>query len=314
MASRTILITGGCGFVGANLIEELRRSTDCQVRVLDNETMGKAEWVRDFDVDFIRGDIRDRQVLGQALKGVDTVVHLAADTRVMDSIADPRFNFETNVIGSFELLSAMREAGCQRIVNASTGGAILGEVPPPVHEEMVPKPVSPYGASKLAVEGYCSAFSGAYGMHAVSLRFSNVYGVYSYHKGSVVAHFFKNILQGKPLTVYGDGSQTRDYVFSRDLSQGILLAVEADKSGVFQLGSGQPVSLNELIDEIRAVVGPEYDFEVKYEDFREGEIRYTYCDIKKAEENLGFRPKTDLRTGLSITWDWFKENRAFFGG
>jgi len=274
--------------------------------------MGRADWIKQFEVEFICGDIRNIEDLRSALKNINLVVHLAADTRVIDSIVDPTLNFETNVAGSFALLSTMREMGVQRLVNASTGGAILGEVPPPVSEEMVPNPVSPYGASKLAVEGYCSAFAGAYGMSAASLRFSNVYGVHSYHKGSVVAHFYKNILAGRPLTIYGDGSQTRDYVFSRDLAAGILSAMKSGKSGVYQLGTGRPTTINGLIEEIRKVVERNYTVDVKYENFRDGEIRHTYCAIDKAIRDLNYAPATDLREGLEVTWEWFKRNRKLF--
>lgn len=310
--TKNVLVTGGCGFVGANLIEVLRQETDFHIRVLDNEILGRRAWIEKFDVEFQKGDILNEADVAKALKGIDTVVHLAADSRVMDSIENPAFNFQTNVIGSYTLLSGIRDAGIQRFVNASTGGAILGEVRPPVSEDMPPRPTSPYGASKLAVEGYCSAFSGAYGIAATSLRFSNVYGLYSYHKGSVVAHFFKNIMFGKPLVVYGDGGQTRDYVFSKDLVRGILSAIKSDVSGVFQLGTGIPTSLNQLIEKMRAIVGPRYDFTVEYKDFRDGEIRHSYCDISKARNHLGYAPAADLETGLETSWEWFCDNRSYF--
>ena len=162
-----------------------------------------------------------------ALRRVDAVVHLAADTRVIDSIADPTRNFDVNVAGTFGLLNLMREVGVPRLVNASTGGAILGEAPPPVHEEMAPRPASPYGAAKASAEAYCSAFAASYGLDAVSLRFSNVYGPLSFHKGSVVAAFMRRILDDQPLVVYGDGSQTRDYVFVEDLCDGIVVALNS---------------------------------------------------------------------------------------
>ena len=192
-----LLITGGCGFVGANLIAYLNRTTSHDIPVLDNESLGKRQHIAGMRAEFIHGDIRDRDCLDAALKGVDAVVHLAADTRVIDSIDDPSHNFDVNVAGSFCLLQAMRAAGVRHLVNASTGGAILGEATPPVNEEMVPRPLSPYGAAKLAVEGYCSAFAASYGLKPVSLRFSNVYGPRSFHKGSVVAAFMKRILAGR---------------------------------------------------------------------------------------------------------------------
>ena len=193
-----IVITGGCGFIGTNLIDFLKRKNkSTQIVVLDNETLGKRKYISEFDVQFIHGDIRDKEVILKVFDGADAVVHLAADTRVLDSIEDPIKNFEINVNGTFNVLNTVQERNIPLFVNASTGGAILGDVKPPVHEEMVPEPISPYGASKLAVEGYCSAYSGSYAIQASSLRFSNVYGPRSFHKGSVVAAFFKNILAGQ---------------------------------------------------------------------------------------------------------------------
>lgn len=299
-----VLITGGCGFVGVNLVRKLLSRPNFRVRVFDNESLGKREHLEGVECEFVHGDIRDRAALDAALQGVDTVVHLAADTRVMDSIADPVYNFKINVEGSLNLLEAMRAAKVNRLVNASTGGAIIGVAVGPVHEKMVAAPMSPYGASKLAVEGYCSAYSESYGVRSISLRFSNVFGPQSYHKGSVVAAFFKQILQGKPLIVYGDGSQVRDYVFVGDLCEGILRGIESEVTGPVQLGSGKGLALNDLIAEMREVVKPR-GFEVEYLPFRAGEVHTTYCDVTKARETLGFEPRTSLRDGLRETWEWF---------
>lgn len=302
---KKVLITGGLGFVGTNLISLLTKTRGYEIVVLDDESLGKRSHVQE-TIEFIPGSICDRQLVDKALKGVDAVVHLAAHTRVVESMENPTYNFEVNVNGSFNVLSAMRDAGIKRLVSASTGGAILGEVKPPVHEAMVAQPTAPYGASKLAVEGYCSAFNTAYGMEAVSLRFSNVYGPRSFHKGSVVAAFYKRILAGKPLVVYGDGSQIRDFVFVEDLCQGIKQAIEQENlTGVFQLGTGIPTSVNTLISQMKTVVGDDYPVEVEYKDFRTGELRETYCDISKARQGLGFDPDTPLKDGLKATWDWF---------
>jgi UDP-glucose 4-epimerase len=301
-----VLITGGCGFVGANLIAHLNAAGGHEVRVLDNESLGKREHIAGLDAEFVHGDIRDARALASALAGMEAVIHLAADTRVIDSIANPELNFDVNVIGTFRLLQAMREVGITRLVNASTGGAILGEVPPPVHEEMVPRPLSPYGASKLAVEGYCSAFAASYGFKPVSLRFSNVYGPRSFHKGSVVAAFMKRILAGKPLIVYGDGEQTRDYVFVSDLCQGIVAGLRTERPGVYQLGTGRPMSINGLIAAISTVVAPRR-VEVVHEPARAGEVMHTWCDISRARAGLGYDPSTPLAEGLAETWAWFTE-------
>ena len=147
-----LLVTGGAGFIGANLVPRLVAAGHA-VRVLDSEVLGQRVHLGDFSGEFIHGDIRDDVVLEAALAGVDAVIHLAADTRVIESIADPALNFDVNAVGSFRLLEAMRRRGVTRIINASTGGAIIGDAEPPVHEEMMPRPISPYGATKLAVEG-----------------------------------------------------------------------------------------------------------------------------------------------------------------
>lgn len=301
-----ILVTGGCGFVGVNLSHYLN-SAGYDVRVLDNMRLGSPDNLEGLDVEIIEGDMRDVPTVERAVDGVDAVVHLAADTRVIPSIEDPKFNFENNVIGTFNLIEAMRAAGVSRLVNASTGGAILGDVTPPVHEGMVPEPISPYGASKLACEGYLSAYAGSYGMQAASLRFTNVYGPRSFHKGSVVAHFIKQILKQDDLVVYGDGSQARDYIYVDDLCRGILDCIDRGTAGVIQLGTGIPTPLNELIAILRDAANSDgIAFNVRYEDWRPGEIRHTYGLIDKAYDMLNFAPRVNLAEGVQSTWEWFR--------
>ena len=193
------------------------------------------------------------------------------------------------------------------MINASTGGAIIGDVPPPVNEEMTPKPSSPYGASKLFAEGYCSAYAQSYGFNTVSLRFSNIYGPYSKNKGSVVAAFLKDIASSRKVTVYGDGSQTRDYLYVEDLASGIVAAIDQQVSGVFQLGSGVGTTINKLISILKEVV--DINFDVNYEKFRQGEILHTYCNISKAKNAFGFDPSIELQTGIEKTYRWFKEQK-----
>jgi UDP-glucose 4-epimerase len=305
-----ILLTGGAGFVGSNLISRLQEIGGYEVVVFDNEILGKRDFISDLRHEFVHGDIRDSVAVKRAMDGVDAVVHLAADTRVIPSIANPSFNMDVNVQGSFNILEAMRETGVSRLVNASTGGAIMGEVEPPVHEEMTPHPASPYGASKLAVEGYCSAFSASYGMSCVSLRFSNVYGPRSFHKGSVIAHFMKQLLNDRPLEVFGDGTQTRDFVHVRDLSDGIVAALQNRASGVLQLGTGRPTPVNEIITLLEEVTGLRPN--VVYREFRAGEVRHTWCKIDRARGAIGYDPGISLREGLGDTWRWFLDNRSRF--
>jgi UDP-glucose 4-epimerase len=303
-SSRTnVLVTGGAGFIGVHLADHL---TDAghRVTVIDNESLGNRADLTEGRVRFLAGDLRDRDQLGAALEGQDAVVHLAADTRVIDSIQNPAHNFDNNVVGTFNLLELCRELGIQRVVAASTGGAIVGDVPPPVHERMAAQPTSPYGASKLMLEGYLSAYSAAYGLRGCALRFSNIYGPRSLHKGSVVAHFYKRILAGEPLVVYGDGSQARDFLYVGDLVEGIRTAVDSDAVGAYQLGSGVPTTVNELLDLMGTITGE--DFKVAYEEFRAGEVHRTWCEIDKAREGLGFSPVTPLDEGLRLTWEWFR--------
>ncbi len=305
---KRVVITGGAGFIGSNLIPFLATSGLYEIYAIDNESLGRLERIKVKGVTCIKGDILDTKLMGEVLESADTLVHLAADTRVMDSIANPDFNFRINVEGTFTLLRQAQRAGVRRFINASTGGAILGEIPPPVHENMAPQPLSPYGASKLAGEGYCSAFSECYGLSAVSLRFSNIFGPRSFHKGSVIAHFFKNILDANELIVFGDGSQVRDFLYVDDLVNGVAKFIESDIVGVFQLGSGLPVTINELLSNMAEVVGADHKIEVRFVDFRPGEIQKTWSDIEKAQRAINFRPETTLTEGLRQTWQWFQKN------
>ena len=225
------LVTGGCGFIGRALISELLATGEHQVRVLDNLSVGtRADlarvaafdeisaagggWSRDLAL--LEGDILDPDAVAIGLAGADVVVHLAANTGVAPSVADPMADCRTNVIGTLNLLEGCRAARVGRFVFASSG-APLGVQTPPLHEEMAPHPASPYGASKLSGEGYCSAYYHCFGVETVTLRFGNVYGEGSGHKQSVVAKFIKEALQGETLELYGDGTQTRDFIHISDL-------------------------------------------------------------------------------------------------
>src|ERR1700736_5460400 len=278
--SMRVLVTGGAGFIGANLVQHLSANSAYEVVVLDNLSVGQQPPSFARGVRFTCGDFTDRATMTECLQGVDTVVHLAALSGVIDSVEDPRPSFEVNVAGSFQLLELARAANVRRVINASTGGALLGEAASPISEEMAPCPLSPYGASKLAVEGYCSAFAGAYGLSCVTLRFSNIYGPRSAHKKSVVAAFIKSIIREEPLVIYGDGTQQRDFLYVGDLVHGIETVLKRQLSGPYQLGSGRPTSLQTLIATLNRVSGR--DFEVRYEPRRPGEVRSTWCDIRKA--------------------------------
>ncbi len=306
---KSYLVTGGCGFIGVNLVSRLA-GRGARVRILDNLSLGKREDVAPLGIDLRVGDIRDMAALKDACQGMDVVVHLAAHTRVVESISHPELNFEINAIGTMNVLRACHDAGVKKVIFASTGGAILGEQVPPVHEGMVPRPVSPYGASKLVGEAYCSAFCGSFGLNTVALRFSNVYGPFSYHKGSVVAQFFRNLMQEEPLVIYGDGQQTRDFLYVDDLVDAVLLADKSETPGeVFQIASGRETSLKDLLAAMKRVL-PSVKFDVRYEPARAGEILRNYASIEKARRLLGYNPSKKLDDGLRDTWSWFVSQNA----
>jgi UDP-glucose 4-epimerase len=302
-----ILITGGAGFIGANLARAMLPLGQ-RLRALDNLSSGRAEDLEGLPVDLQVGDIREPQAVAAAMDGVHTVIHLAAHTGVLDSVADPEFDLSINVMGTLNLLREAVRRGVARFIFASTGGAIIGQAEPPVHEEMVPHPISPYGAAKLAGEGYCSAFWGSYGLKTIALRFSNVYGPYSYHKGSVIAKFFRRIQAGEELIINGDGDQTRDFVYVADLCGAIIAALKAEVpyGQAIQLGTGRETGINELVGLMRQLVGEDGFPPVRHVPPPPGEVRRNFVSYARAAKYLGFTPQTDLLTGLKQTWAWFR--------
>jgi UDP-glucose 4-epimerase len=306
---RRYLITGGAGFIGSNLIRWLAR-TGSDILVLDSLVSGRAQDLEGLPVKLVVGDIRDRGLVDRMLAGVHIVIALAANTGVVQSVENPAADMDINVAGTLNLLEAAVRHRVDRFIFASTGGAIVGETEPPVHEAMPPRPLSPYGAGKLAGEGYCSAFWGSYGLKTVPLRFANMYGPFSYHKGSVIAQFFRQVLAGRELTIYGDGGQTRDFLFVEDLCQAIGAAVTAEVpfGEPIQLGTGLETSLNELVGLMRRVVGKKQFPPVSFAPARAGEVQRNFMDISRARKSLQFTPATDLSAGLQKTWQWFQEN------
>jgi UDP-glucose 4-epimerase len=207
-------------------------------------------------------------------------------------------------MGTLNALLAAKEASVDGFVFASSI-APLGDITPPAHEGLIPRPKSPYGASKLAGEGYCSAFAGSYGVPTVVLRFSNVYGPYSYHKGSVVASFCREALRGQPIVIHGDGSQTRDFVYVGDLCAGIVGAMTSGAAGVVaHLGSGVATSVVEVAQLVAARVGG--DVRVERHPARPGDVQHSSADIRRAASLFGFTPSTGLPEGIDQTVSWFE--------
>jgi UDP-glucose 4-epimerase len=300
------LVTGGCGFIGANLVPRLVE-LGVEVRVLDDLTAARADVVPE-GADVVCGDVRDHQALARAVRGTDAVVHLAAAGNVAESVADPEANFDVNARGTLLTLQAAVQAKAGRFVFASTGGALMGDAAPPVDESSVPRPISPYGASKLCGEGYCHAFRGSYGLSTIALRFANVYGPRSSHKRGAVTTFLKRALRGEPLVVYGDGSATRDFIHVDDLCDGILAALERrDVTGVVHLASEHETSIDELAALVLRVTGA--DVPVEHVERRRGEVERTFAIARRAAEVLGFRATIGLEDGLAATAEWFCRTR-----
>ncbi len=307
-----ILITGGLGFIGSNLIRKANEANFSDITVLDNELVGREKHIDGLQAKLVKASLSDDEIVDDLVSSHDVIVHLAADTTVMGSIENPQYNFETNVISTFGLLEKMRAHGKKRLLFASTGGAITGEAEPPLDETMPARPLSPYGASKLAGEGYLSAYGGSFGLQTCAFRFSNVFGPGSFHKGSVVAAYFKSVLNGDPLLVYGDGEQTRDFIYVDDICDLLVQSFSTDYSGVYQLGSGAPTSVNELIGMIEKIVGTDNMPKVVNKPKRAGEVEKTYCDISKARAEIGYNPVVSLEDGLQTTWSWFLSHREVF--
>ena len=300
------LVTGGCGFIGANLVPLLlERGRD--VRVLDNFAAGGADRLP-ADVEVLEGDVRDADAVARAAAGAEAVIHLAAAGNVADSVADPLANFEVNARGTLNVLRAAQQAGVGRFVFASTGGALIGDADPPVDESSIPRPISPYGASKLAGEGYCHAFRGSYGLGTVALRFANVYGPRSERKKGAVTVFIKRALLGEPLTIYGDGAATRDFIYVDDLCAGIASALDAPEvAGVVHLASERETSIAELAQVVLDATGAAVP--VEHLPPRRGEVERNFAIARHAADVLGFRAAVDLEEGIARTVDWFRATR-----
>jgi len=321
------LITGGCGFIGTALVRSLRQEGGHAIRVVDNFAVGTREDLAaasDFvevspeglapmasgeQIELVAGDITDEDLALRAAGGADVIVHFAANTGVMPSLEDPRADCMSNVVGTLNYLEAARHAGVGRFVFASSGGTVVGEAEPPIHEEMVPHPVAPYGASKLAGEGYCSAYFQTFGIETVALRFGNVYGPLSGHKNSVVARFIKRAVAGQVLEIYGDGTQTRDFIYVDDLIRAVRLSATAGGAGgeVFQIATSAETTVQELTERLLpalAAAGVE-DVVVRKTAARRGDVRRNYADTSKAQRMLSWRAEVGLDEGLKRTVDWF---------
>ncbi len=305
-----ILVTGGCGFIGANLIPILVEM-GYQVCVLDNLSRGSMAYLQNMPIDIHRGDIRDGQVVRKSLEGMDGVIHLAAFGSVVESVQSPEENFDVNVRGTFTVLNECRKVGIKKVIFSSTGGALIGNAEPPVNETSIPRPISPYGSSKLCCEAYCSSFAHSYDMSITALRFANVIGPISEHKKGAVTAFIKAIINGDKITIYGDGDATRDFLYVGDLCRGIVSAYKKSLDGFnpIHLSSGKEVSVKELAKLIAKASG-QPGYPIEFLGKRKGEVERNFANYDLAKSVLDFVPLTSLEKSIDITWNWFKDYLA----
>ena len=309
--ARAVLITGGAGFIGSNLARRLAARGD-RVRILDDLSIGQLPYLAGVPHELVRGSLADAETVAAAVTGVDAIVHLAARAGIDDSVRDPLGTFEANVAWSVGLMEAARLAGVRRFVFASSNAA-AGDHPPPSDERDLPHPLSPYAASKLAIEAYGQAYAATYGLAACSLRFSNAYGPNSLHKRSVVAAWLRAALAGQPIEINGDGSQTRDFVFVDDLGSAVIAALDAPEADVagelFQAGTGVETTVAALADEISRAVGNAVDrrVEIRHAPARVGDVARNVARVDKAAAVLGYRAAVPLADGLARTAAWFVE-------
>ena len=324
------LITGGCGFIGTNLVRNLVSKGKYFIRIVDNLSVGTREDLAKVckfsekqkvksektssilpQAELIIGDILDEQFAIKMIQGVDVIVHLAAGTGVGPSVENPRRDMEVNAIGTFNMLEAARHRNVKKFVFASSG-APLGEAKPPMHEELAPHPISPYGASKLAGEAYCSVYYRTFGIETTTLRFGNVYGPRSGHKNSVVAKFIRQAIYGETLEIYGDGKQARDFIYIDDLIQTILLAATREGIGgeTFQIATNTETTVSELVDTLLPILANSgfNDINVRHCKPRLGDVRRNFSDTSKAQKMLGWKARVDLSDGLRRTVEWFTKD------
>lgn len=304
------LVTGGAGFIGSHIVEGLVKQGE-RVRVIDNLSTGKLENLKLFmdEIEFIEGDLRHPEEAAEAAEGADFVLHQAAVPSVPRSIEDPLGSTENNLKGTLHLLMAARDAKVKRLVYASSS-SIYGDSPTlPKREDLLPAPLSPYAASKLAGEYYCQVFHRVYGLETVSLRYFNVFGprqdpLSPY--AAVIPKFITLALTKKPLVVYGDGEQSRDFSYVADVVQANLLACGA--RGIageqFNVGSGEHTSLNQLVQVLREIL--DLDLKVEYAEPQPGDIKHSLAGIEKVQRLMKFEPLVPFSEGLLRTVAWFK--------
>jgi UDP-glucose 4-epimerase len=299
------LVTGGAGFIGSHLVKRLVQCGE-RVRVLDDFSSGNLEHldaVRE-NIQLVEGDLVDSEVVADAVKSVEVVFHLAAVASVARSIDDPQSTVACNITGTLNLLLAARDAGCRRVIFASSSAVYGDAAEIPVTEDTRPNPLSPYAISKLTGEQLCSVFTRVYGLETVALRYFNVFGprqdpASAY--AAVIPAFLRELLDGKPPLIHGDGDQTRDFTYIDNVVDANLRAATAGgiAGRVFNVASGRAISVNALLAQMAGLVG--LDVRARHDPARPGDIRHSVADITAAREGFGYQVLVGLEEGLRRT-------------
>ena len=306
------LVTGGAGFIGSNIAEELVGLGE-EVVVFDNLSTGHEGNIEHImqDITFVKGDIRNASEVRMALEGVDYVLHQAALASVPRSIDDPLLVNEVNVGGTLTVLDESRHASVKCVVYAASSSAYGDSEVLPKREDMLPAPLSPYAVSKLVGEHYCSVYSKVYGLPTISIRYFNVFGPRqdpASQYAAVIPIFISHLLAGKSPTIFGDGEQSRDFTYVGNIVKANIMAAQSDKASgqVVNVACGGRFTLNELYGMLCDLIGVSID--PVYSDPRQGDVKHSHADILMAEELLGYSVETDFEEGLKRTVEWYRQS------
>ncbi len=298
-------MTGGAGFIGSNIADSYIEAGH-QVWILDDESSGKPEQVHP-KARYARLNICDRVKLIRFFKGkrFDVVNHHAAQIDVRRSVADPQYDAQVNILGLLNVLEECRQAKVKKVIFSSSGGTVYGECSGPANEKSPEVPLSPYGVAKLASEKYILAYNSLYGLNYTVFRYSNVYGPRQdpHGEAGVVAIFSNRLLSGDPIYIFGNGTQTRDFVFVGDVARANVMALRQGKNEIINIGTGEETSVKGLVDTMASVVDAQP--KIIFKKARAGELRRSVLDISKAKKVLGWSPITPLREGLGKTIAYF---------
>jgi UDP-glucose 4-epimerase len=306
--NKKIAITGGAGFIGSNLTRAL--SKDNEIVIIDDLSSGNIENLKDLieleNIEFIKGSITNLSLLNKAFLDVDYVFHLAAIASVLKSLNEPIKTINVNVNGTLNILIASKNNDVKKVVNSSSSAVYGNPEKFPIKEKIQPMPLSPYSASKIASEYYCKLFTDILDLQTVSLRYFNVYGPRQNPKSeyaAVIPKFISQIISDQSIIIFGDGKQTRDFVYVDDVINANILAAKSNLSDIYNVGSGKKISINQIAEKIMKLT--KNKVKIIYDKPRKGDVYESYSDISKIK-TIGYSPKTSLDVGLNTTINWFK--------